>query len=117
MKTNTMLKPPVPQVIGGSADGGSMMYNATFATNMISERVASDQASHAARALIPPIPRPCFLAPSVTTLLYSTTVPTALRRLLRGSNLWSYINLPMFLAATFFAPSARAIPAGVWRAG
>ena len=32
---------------------GEMMYNATFATNMISERVASDQASHAAvRALI-----------------------------------------------------------------
>src|SRR5215213_8366702 len=84
MKTNKMLKPPVPQVIGGCADGGRMMYNATFATNMISERVASDQASHAAvRALMPPIPRPCFLAPTVTPPLYSTTAS----RVLRGGNL------------------------------
>jgi hypothetical protein len=31
------------------------MYKATFATNMISERVASEKASHeAVRALIPP---------------------------------------------------------------
>jgi hypothetical protein len=75
MKTNTMLKPPVPQVIGGCADGGRIMYNATFATNMISERVASDQASHAeVRGLMPPIPRPCSLAPSVTPPLYSTNV-------------------------------------------
>ena len=74
-----------------------MMYNATFATNMISERVASDQASHAAaRMLIPPIPRPCSLVPSVTRPLYSTTVSRALRRLLRGGNLWSNINLPIF---------------------
>jgi hypothetical protein len=80
MKTNTMLKLPVPQVIGGCADRGSMMYNATFATNMISERVESDQASHAAvRALIPPIPRLCSLAPSVTPPLYSTSVSQTLR--------------------------------------
>jgi hypothetical protein len=112
IKTNTMLKPPVPQVIGGCADRGRMMYNATFATNMISERVASDQASHAAvRALIPPIPRPCSLAPTVTAPLYSTTVYQALR----GGNLWSNINLPTFLAAAFFAPSATAIPGGVVR--
>src|SRR5215208_805841 len=79
MKTNTMLKPPLPQVIGGCADGGRM-YNATSATNMISERVASDQASHAAvRALMPPIPRLCFLAPTVTPPLYSTTVSQTLR--------------------------------------
>src|SRR5918997_3313134 len=84
MKTNTMLKPPVPQVIGGCADGGRMMYNATFATNMISERVASDQASHAAvRALMPPMTRPCFLAPTVTAPLYSTTAS----RVLGGGNL------------------------------
>ena len=57
-----------------------MMYNATFATNMISERVESDQASHAAvRALIPPIPRLCSLAPSVTPPLYSTSVSQTLR--------------------------------------
>src|ERR671912_2074418 len=118
MKTNTMLKLPVPQVIGGCADRGSMMYNATFATNMISERVASDQASHAAvRALIPPIPRSCSLAPSVTAPLYSTTASRALRRLLRGGNLWSNINLPIYLAATFLASSGTAIPAGVWRTG
>src|SRR5215216_370842 len=80
MKTNTMLKPPVPQVIGGCADRGRMMYIATFATNMISERVASDQPGHAAvRALIPPIPRPCSLAPSVTPPLYSTAQPSPKR--------------------------------------
>src|SRR5215211_4874190 len=60
MKTNTMLKPPVPQVIGGCADRGRMTYNVTFATNMTSERVASDQASQAAAwALIPPTLRAC----------------------------------------------------------
>jgi hypothetical protein len=75
MKTNTMLKPPVPQVIGGCADRGRMTYNVTFATNMTSERVASDQASQeAARRPNPPAPRLCSLAPSVTTPLYSTTV-------------------------------------------
>jgi hypothetical protein len=80
MKTNTMLKPPVPQVIGGCADGGRIMYNATFAMNMISERVASEKASHeAVRALIPPIPRPCFLALTVTPTLYLTTASRALR--------------------------------------
>src|SRR5215208_1339361 len=84
MKTKKMLRPPVPQVIGGCADGGRMMYNAKFATNMISERVANDQASHAAvRALILPILRPCFLAPSVTPPLYSTTAS----RVLGGANL------------------------------
>src|SRR5687767_2376290 len=66
MKTNTMLKPPVPQVIGGCADRGRITYNATFATNMTSERVASDQASQeAARRPNPPAPRLCSLAPSV----------------------------------------------------
>src|SRR5215211_5203187 len=77
-KTNTMLKPPVPQVIGGCADRGRTMYNATSATNMISERVASDQASHAAaRALIPPIPRPCFLA--LPSHHHSTALPSLQR--------------------------------------
>src|SRR5215217_5255183 len=37
----------------------------------------------AVRALIPPTPRSCSLAPSVTTPLYSTTVCQALRQPLR----------------------------------
>jgi hypothetical protein len=39
-----------------------------------------DQANQAAvRVLIPPTPRPCSLAPSVTTSVYSTTLSEALR--------------------------------------
>src|SRR5687767_13609648 len=46
----------------------------------------SDQAIQAAdRMLIPPNPRPCSLAPSITTPLYSTTISQALRNALRGS--------------------------------
>src|SRR5215203_6918816 len=59
MKTNTMLKPPVPQVIGGCSDRGRMTYSVTFATNMPSERVPSDQASQeAARRLTQRLPDP-----------------------------------------------------------
>src|SRR5688500_16541350 len=48
----------------------------------------SDQASHAAvRRLIPPTPRSCSLAPSVTTPLYNTTVSQELRLTLRGKGL------------------------------
>src|SRR5215204_3082600 len=44
------------------------------------------QAGQAAeRALIPPIPRPCSLAPSLTTPLYSISVSKALRQSLRNS--------------------------------
>jgi hypothetical protein len=51
----------------------------------VRESAHSDQANQAAvRRLIPPIPRPCSLAPSVTTLLYSTTVSQALRQTLRA---------------------------------
>jgi hypothetical protein len=51
-------------------------YSATLATNMATERPASDHANQAAeRRLIPPPPRTCSLAPSLTTPpLYSTTV-------------------------------------------
>src|ERR671910_300214 len=46
----------------------------------------SDQANQAAvRRLIPPIPRACSFAHSVTTPLYSTTVSKALRQTLRRS--------------------------------
>ena len=45
-----------------------------------------DQANNAAvRRLIPPTPRSRWLAPSVTTPLYSTTVSKALRQTLRKS--------------------------------
>src|SRR5215208_1330675 len=56
----------------------------------------SDQANQAAvRRLIPPIPRPCSFAHSVTTTpLYSTTVSRALRQTLRGSNLWVNFTPP-----------------------
>ena len=104
-----MLKPPVPQLIGGCADGRSEDVQRDVATNMVSVRPASDHASQVAvRALMPPIPRPCSLAPSVTPPLYSTTAS----RVLGGGNLYSNINLSKVLAATFFAPSATTIPAG-----
>jgi hypothetical protein len=43
----------------------------------------------AVRRLIPPTPRSWSFASSVTTLLYSTTVPKSLRGALRSSRLWS----------------------------
>src|SRR5918997_2443887 len=68
------LSPPVPQGLGTCMDLAGM-YNAIVAANMANERPARDQASKAeVRRLIPPISRLCSLVPSVTTLLYSTTV-------------------------------------------
>src|SRR5829696_6807664 len=83
-ETNRSPKPkPSPQLLGTFADL-TRTDSATLATNMATERPASDQASHAAvRALIPPIPPPSSLAPSVTTPPYSTTVSQALRQPLR----------------------------------
>src|SRR5918993_2589810 len=49
------------------------------------ESAHADHASHEAlRPLILPTPRPCFIAPSATMPLYSTTVSQALRQTLRG---------------------------------
>src|SRR5215210_1917922 len=49
------------------------------------ESAHTDHASQAAvRRLIPPTPRSCSLAPSVTTPLYRTIVSQALRQPLRG---------------------------------
>src|SRR5215210_1111763 len=49
------------------------------------ESAHSDQASQeAVRGVIPPIPLPRSLAPSITTPLYSATVCQALRQPLRG---------------------------------
>src|SRR5215218_531252 len=86
-KLNTL--PTAPRVFhspGESIDRASTC-KAMAATNMITERAASDQASQAAvRVLIPPVPRSCCChAPSVTTPLYTTTVP----RTLRGINFWT----------------------------
>src|ERR687897_583062 len=56
-----------------------------FATASATHSAHSDQANHAAtRALIPSTPLLCSLAPSVTILVYSTTVSQALRNALRG---------------------------------
>src|SRR5215204_1263340 len=53
----------------------------------------SDQASQeAARGVIPPIPRPCPFAPSVTTPLYSTIVSQALRQPLREEGVGWYFG-------------------------
>src|SRR3712207_2747702 len=67
---STALSPPVPQLLGGCTDRVAT-YNTMLAAHRRSERAHSDQASRAAvRRLIPPTPCPCFLARSVTTLLY-----------------------------------------------
>src|SRR5215218_396716 len=56
----------------------------------------TDQASHAAeRRLIPPLPRPCSLAPSVTTPLYSMTVSRALRQPLRSQAVSELPRMPI----------------------
>src|SRR5829696_1316307 len=55
------------------------------AAHRTSESAASDHASQeAARGLIPPAPRPCSLALTVTTPLYRTSVSQALWLPLRG---------------------------------
>src|ERR671914_161405 len=76
--TRPPMSPPVPHVLGDRVAGAAykdMMVSATLAKNMATERPASDHASQAAaRVLIPPTPRSCSLAPSVTTSVYSTTV-------------------------------------------
>jgi hypothetical protein len=73
-KMSTTPRPPVPQLGGGCTDR-VRKYNTTFATNMATERPASNHASQAAvRLLIPPTPRSGSLDPAVTTLLYKITV-------------------------------------------
>jgi hypothetical protein len=60
--------------------------NANPPTSSATDSAISDHAIHvAARVPIPPIPRFCSLAPSVTTPLYSTAVSQTLRQPLRGS--------------------------------
>jgi hypothetical protein len=65
-----MLRPPVPQLVGGCTDKGMRKYNTTFATNIATERLASDHASQElARLLIPMAPLPRFSGPVLTILL------------------------------------------------
>src|SRR5215211_1614856 len=47
------------------------------------------------RALIPPTPRPCSLAPSLTTPLYSTAVSQALRQPLGGGVVCELPRIPI----------------------
>src|SRR5215203_6980200 len=54
-----------------------------LAKNMATQRPASDQ-DNQKPARTPPSPRPCSLAASITTLLYSTTVSQSLRKALRS---------------------------------
>src|SRR5215212_102338 len=68
------------QLLGTCADRAST-YSAMLAKNKATERAASDHASQMATCrLIPPTPRPCCLASSAITLLYSTAVSQTLRR-------------------------------------
>src|SRR5215211_978832 len=72
----------------------------------------SDQASRVAvRALIPPTPRSCSLALSVTVPLYRASVAYTLRQPLRNSKVCAIPPPPRFLAPTFVAPSATLAPA------
>src|SRR5215210_8400398 len=78
--------PTVNQSPEACADRGRAS-STPVATNMATERPASDHASHAAaRALILPAPESCSFVPSVTIPLYRTTVSQALRLALRSRN-------------------------------
>src|SRR5215203_2365022 len=84
-----------PQLTGTGAER-ARRRSTTLIKNMATERAPSAQASHAAvRRFIPPTPLSCCpLAPSVTTPLYSTTVPQALRQTLRRGALGQYFFAP-----------------------
>src|SRR5918995_6640085 len=66
----------------GGKDGGLLIMNDA------TESAASPHANQkATRRLIPPTPRPCYLASSAITLLYSTAVSQTLRRDVPGEYL------------------------------
>src|SRR5215211_9553983 len=72
----------------------------------------SDQASRVAeRALIPPTPRSCSLAASVTVPLYRASVFYTLRQRLRKSKVCAISPPPRIFAPAFVAPSATIAPA------
>ena len=65
-------------------------YSAILATEMATERPASDQASQVAVWVLTPLtPGFCSLARSVTAPLYSTTVSPTLRKALRAITFWT----------------------------
>src|SRR5918994_3189861 len=108
-KMSTPLSPPVPPLLGGCTDRVAMS-SAAEAADMASERPASDHANHeAARVLIPPTPRPCSLARSVTTPLYSATVSQTLRQALRSR---AVIGLPRIhlLGTSVHKPTMQLLP-------
>src|SRR3712207_1233915 len=106
----------------GYANNGTVMYKSKFGRPFVgtdelkkssstaeakraTQSAHTDQAIHAAvRRFIPPIPRLCCLAPSVTTPLYSTTVCQALRQTLRGEGPEEYPPAPATHEDTGVAP-------------
>src|SRR5215203_5785203 len=69
----------------GISAGGLMARKMKASATSAAHNTHIDQATQEeARALIRLVPRPCSLASSVTTPLYSTTVSQALRKALRG---------------------------------
>ena len=84
-KMSTALRPRVPQELGGCTDR-VRKYNTTAATNIATESAPSDHSSQVAvRRLIPPTPRLCSLAPSVTdTTLQHCRLPSVTRWSLLG---------------------------------
>src|SRR5215203_4100226 len=75
--------------------GGVCKASTTAKAASATHTAHSDHASQATvRRLIPPTPRSCLLAPSVTTPLYSATVSQTLRQPLRGEGLKKYALAP-----------------------
>jgi hypothetical protein len=86
-RTTVSASPTLPYGSPGGVDP-IVRASATPPPRSATESTTSDQASQAAeRVLVPPTPRPCSFALSVTTPLYSTTVSQALRLTLRGKGL------------------------------
>src|SRR5215211_2378264 len=78
--------PVVPQSLGACVTVPACKDKTVSAAptrNMVTQTAASDHASKAVRALVPPDLRPCCLTPVVTTPLYRITVSRTLRRVLR----------------------------------
>src|SRR5918993_1633144 len=90
-KPGSYLNPPT------SRGNSSVVKSSTRVSVMSTTHTANTNHANQAEArwLIGLTPRPCFLAPSVTTALYSTTVSQALRQTLRSRR--SRVNFREFL--------------------
>src|ERR687889_791145 len=98
----------------GSVRNASVRRKSSERASAISAKHAthSDQASRVAeRALIPPTPRSCSLAASVTVPLYRASVSYTLRQPLRKSKVCAISPPPRIFAPAFVAPSATIAPA------